>query len=357
MAKTPLNTTAEDDLKAMGLPPAFTIDDMRELLDPAEIAAMAEGDDPLIDKLPDDLKAATVKSKSAFEELNPGMEDDDADADADDDADGDDEDADEDQDGDAQDDEEGAADDGDEDEADDAAGDPQDDQQADQTPDPSLTIKDTGDLQAKVEAFDTSLDELQAQYDDGELTTSEFREKLKALTTDQAKAQAELDRATEANQRAQEEYAQTWFQKVERFTEARPELMDTKPIPGLPENASAYTVFDLSLKHVNADPAFAALSMQERIDAAAQIANTYIEKQTGKPLTGPAPGKKGDGKKPGPRTDKRPDPVKTLGGITAASDNDVQDSRFAALDRMDPMDAEAALDRMSPREREKYLAG
>lgn len=356
MAKNPLNTAAEDDLKAMGLPSAFTIEDMRTMLDPSEIAALAEGDDPLIDKLPDDLKAAAVKPKSAFEELNPGMEDDgEDDGDAADDDDGD-EDADEDQDDAADDDEEGAADDDDADEGDAQADDPQDDQQADQTPDPVLTLTDTADLQTKIDQFDTALEELQGQYDDGELTTADFREKLKALTADQAKVQAELERATERNQQAQAEYAAAWFQKVETFTQARPELMDKTPIPGLPENASAYKVFDLSLKHVNTDPAFASMGMQERIDAAAAIANRYIEQNTGKPLAS-APDKAKGKAKPGPRKDPRPDPVRTLAGVTAASDNDVQDSRFAALDRMDPLEAEAALDRMSKAEREKYLAG
>lgn len=355
MAKNPLNTTAEDDLKAMGLPSAFTIEDMRTMLDPSEIAALAEGDDPLIDKLPDDLKAAAVKPKSAFEELNPGMEDDGEDDGDADDGDGD-EDADEDQDDAADDDEEGAADDDDAGEDDAQADDPQDDQQADQTPDPVLTLTDTTDLQKKIDQFDTALEELQSQYDDAELTNGEFRERLKALTTEQAKVQAELDRATERNQQAQTEYAAVWFQKVDQFVQGRPELMDHTPIPGLPENASAFRVWDESLKYVNTDPAFASMGMQERIDAAANMVNIYIEQNTGKPLAS-APDKAKGKAKPGPRKDPRPDPVRTLAGVTAASDNDVQDSRFAALDRMDPLEAEAALDRMSKAEREKYLAG
>ncbi len=41
-----------DDLKAMGLPPAFTLEELQAHLTEAEIAKLAEGDDPLV-KLPD----------------------------------------------------------------------------------------------------------------------------------------------------------------------------------------------------------------------------------------------------------------------------------------------------------------
>ncbi|TJZ85826.1 SHOCT domain-containing protein [Paracoccus hibiscisoli] len=374
MSKSNLNTAAEDDLRAMGLPAAFTMDDLRAAFDPAEIAAMSEGDDPLVTDLPEDLRAAGVKSKSAYDELNETAEegdgddgDDDPDGNGDADADEDDQDGDEGDDPDAEGDGEGDEDAGDQ--ADDGAdADAPGDQQppkADTTPDPVLTLKDTAELETKVNTFDSKLEDLQALYDDGELTNAEFKAKLKELTTEQSKATVELERAQEANQRVQQEYAQSWYGKVASYTAARPELMDQTPIPGLPEGASAFKVFDNALRHVTSEAgreAFGHLTMAQKIDAAAKISNAYIEQTAGKPLkaTDPKPKPKGDGKKaekPGPRTDKRPDRVQTLGDVPAASDMDVQNSRFAALDSMDPMEAEDAIARMSKSEREKYLAG
>ncbi|MCG6112873.1 MAG: hypothetical protein MEQ74_11915 [Paracoccus sp.] len=372
MSKSNLNTAAEDDLRAMGLPASFTIDDLRAAFDPAEIAAMSEGDDPLVTDLPEDLRAAGVKSKSAYDELNEIGEEGDDDGDDDPDGDGDDPDADdqdgdEDADPDAEGDGEGGEDGSDEADAG-AEPDAQGDQQppeADTTPDPVLTLKDTAELETKVSTFDSKLEDLQAQYDDGELTNAEFKTQLKELTTEQSQAAIELERTKQANEQAQQDYAQTWYGKVASFTAARPELMDQTPIPGLPEGASAFKVFDNALRHVTSEAgreAFGHLTMAQKIDAAAKISNAYIEQTAGKPLKAvePKPKPKGDGKKadkPGPRTDKRPDRVQTLGDVPAASDMDVQNSRFAALDSMDPMEAEDAIARMSKSEREKYLAG
>lgn len=383
MAKNPLNSAEADDLVAMGLPPAFTVDEMREFLDPSEIAAQAEGDDPLVDELPADIKAALVKSKSAHEELNPGTEDQDEDEagdaagdDDDDSSDGEDDGADDydgDSDADADGDEEGAE--GDNDDAADEADAPQDDAQAqevDQTPDPVLTLKPTADLETKVAGFDDQIEALQQKYDDGELSNADFKAKLREITTEQAQATIELERTKDANTKAQQDYAQAWYGKVQAYTTARPELMDQKPIAGEPNGASAYQVFDQALRHVNSDAGaaqFGHLTMAQRIEAASILANEYIKSTTGKELLAPkaapkdepkaedTPKPKKKAEEPGPRKDKRPEPIKTLGGIPAASDNEVVDSRFAALDKMDPLDAEAALDRMSESERAKYLAG
>lgn len=372
MAKNPLNSASADDLVAMGLPPAFTMDDMREFLDPAEIAAQAEGDDPLVDELPDDIKASLVKSKSAHDELNPGMEDDDesdpGDGSGDD---GDDDGAGAGDDGDGDRDDAGAGEDDGDDAQDDGsdAGDAdqseaQDDveaPEADQTPDPVLTFTDTADLEARVAGFDDKIEALQQQYDDGELTNADLKAKLREITSEQTQATVELERAKEANTKAQQDYANVWYGKVQAFTTARPELMDQKPIAGEPNGASAYQVFDHALRHVNSEAGkatFGHLTMAEKIEAASILANEYVKTHTGTELLAPkAAPKKKKAEQPGPRTDPRPAPVKTLANVPAATDNDVQDSRFAALDRMDPLDAEAALDRMSEAERAKYLAG
>lgn len=357
---TDLLNASADDLTAMGLPPAMTIEDLRTFLTDGEIAAMAEGDDPLVKDLPDDIKAGLVREKSAFEELNPDAEDE----------------AEDQPDGAA---EEPAVEEQAEPEA--AATDPEPEQVpapvVDDTPDPVLALKDTAGLEDKVSGFDDQIEALQQQYDDGELTNADFKARLKELTADQARATVELERTRDANQRAQQDYADAWYGKVQAYTAARPELMDQRPIAGEPNGASAYQVFDQALRHINSEAGaaqFGHLTMAQRIEAASILANEYVKTVAGKELLAPKVEVKAEAepkpepkaeatpasekaKEPGPRTDPRPEPVKTLGGVIAASDNEVEDSRFAAIDAMDPIAAEAAIARLTPAEREKYLAG
>lgn len=388
-----LNAATSDDLKAMGLPPAFTVDDLRTFLTDQEIALMAEEDDSIIADVPEDIRASISRQKTAYEEMHPGEEEEDA---------GDDEDRDDDAGRDTPG-SNGAADaaaDADQPEADadaggeesagesaveDGAPDPQEGQPVeeateDQTPDPVLTIKNTADLEAQVSGFKDDLAALQDQYDDGEMPHADFMQKVKELTAAQAKATVELERARDANERASQVYTDAWFGKVVAFTARRPEVIDQAPIAGLPDGVSAYKVFDQALKYVNSTKGaaqFGGLTMAQRIDAAAKLADAYVERTAGRPLLKkaekPATAKPADPapklpvtegaavedkpKAAGPRTDKRPDPVQTLANVTAATDNDVEDSRFAAIDRMDPMEAEAALARLSPEDRVRYLAG
>lgn len=375
MSKTNPNDAAADDLRAMGLPTAFTMDDLRASLTSTELAALSKDEDDLIrGETPEDIKAAAVEGRSAYDEMQYGGEDDDGD-DPDGDGDGDaDDDQDENDDPDA---DEGAEGDGEGDTDGGAAGDddPDADAQADQppaetdtTPDPVLTFKDTAELQTKLDEALAAPDRLLEQYEDGELTTAELQEKMKAATKEAADLQFQMREAEKANEAARNDYVQAWYGKVADYTASHPELVDQTPIPGLPEGASAFTVFNNACLHVTGEQGrakYGHLTMAQKIKAAAEITAAYVEKTAGKPLVAAkapakATDKKADGKKaekPGPRTDKRPARVQTLGDVPAASDMDVQDSQFAALDKMNPMEAEKALAKMSKADRERYLAG
>lgn len=332
---------SDDDLKAMGLPPRFTFDDLKGSFEDEEIAQMA--DDGLVD-LPEDFKRPPTKESAADTIARQN----DPDGEGDEDPEGDD-------------DEEGkdATEEGDKEGADDGT------QEAPDT-DPTIDLKDTSDAQKVLDGFDDELATLHDDYDDGEITAQELRDKIKELNAAQVKAQRELDEAERHNQNQMQTYQDTWYSKTQTFMEDTPELGDKNPIPGFDGKTSAIQVFDQALRHVTGTEAFAGMTMDQKIAAAADIADAYVEQKTGKKLRAdPDPEDKGknkgkgkaDNDQDGPKQGKRPEPPTTLANVTAATDNEIEDGRFAAIDRATGLEAEEMLSRMSKAEQEAYLRG
>lgn len=362
--------TSDDDLKAMGLPPRFTFDDLKGSFEDEEIAQMA--DDGLVE-LPDDFKRPAAKESAAdtiARQNAPEGDDGDDDPDADDLS--------------GKDDESAGAGDGDpegddakKDGADAAANDDkpgaEDDQKGDDTdtgaqaqPDPVRDLKNAEDAQKVLDSFDDDLAALQDAYDDGEMTSQELREKTKELNSAQLKAQREVDEVERHNADQQKAYETAWYGKTDAFMANNPALADKTPIPGM-NGVSGINVFDQALRHVTGTPAFADMTMDQKIAAAADIADSYVEQQTGKKLrvaAKPDPATENKGKQKdagktqdGPKQGKRPEPPTTLANVTAATDNEIEDGRFAAIDRATGLEAEDMLARMSDAEREAYLRG
>lgn len=352
--------TSDDDLKAMGLPPRFTFDDLKETFEDEEIAKMA--DDGLVD-LPDDFKRPAQK-ESAADSIAKAS---DPEGDAGDDDPGHDDDNQSNKGDAAKNDDEGQeadsngakAAEGDEEGAEASAATPPE-------PDPTLDLKNSADAQKVIDSFDDELAALHDQYDDGELTSQELRDKTKALNAAHVKAQREVDDVDRHNADQTKAYQNAWYSKTAAFLEKNPALAAKDQIPAL-DGASAIYVFDQALRQVTGREEFAGLTMDEKIAAAADMADAYVQQQTGKALrTQPEPAPKQEekakvddqAKKKGePKKGDRPEPPQTLGNITAATDNEVEDGRFAAIDRADGMEAEEMLSKMSDAERDAYLRG
>ena len=320
-----------DDLKAMGLPPAFTLEELQAHLTEAEIAKLAEGDDPLV-KLPDAPEKAGV--------------------DAGDDNDDDDDDADE---GDG----EGKGDDETKAEAGDAA-------EAAEAPDPVFNPADTTEAKATIDSAAAERKALRDAYNDGELTDDEFDAKMDALNDSIVEAKAAIKEAEKAEAQSLEAMQAAWFSKVDAFLDANPAFRDNTPNPKL-EGNSYLTALDTVMKAVNQDARYAGMTMNERIEASAKIVRAYVQQQTGADI--PGLDRKGGAAKEKEKDaratakakvaeqGKRPDPVQTLGNVTAATETEIEDSRFAAIDKAEGMDAEAMFQRMTPAEQKAFLRG
>ena len=315
-----------DDLKAMGLPPAFTLEELQAHLTEAEIAKLAEGDDPLV-KLPE-----------AAESDGDEPEDDDDAGEGD---------------GDVDDETKAEA----EAEAGDAA-------EAAEAPDPVFNPADTAEAKATIDSAAAERKALRDAYNDGELTDDEFDAKMDALNDSIVEAKAAIKEAEKAEAQSLEAMQAAWFSKVDAFLDANPAFRDNTPNPKL-EGNSYLTALDTVMKAVNQDARYAGMTMNERIEASAQIVRAYVQQQTGADIPG-LDRKGGAAKEKDARATakakvaeqgRRPDPVQTLGNVTAATETEIEDSRFAAIDKADGMDAEAMFQRMTPAEQKAFLRG
>lgn len=328
-----MNTTTEpanlldasaDDLKAMGLPPAFTLEELQAHLTEAEIAKLAEGDDPLV-KLPD---AAESDGDEPEDDDDPGEDDGDDDGD-----------------------------DATKAEAGDAA-------EAAEAPDPVFNPADTAEAKATIDSAAAERKALRDAYNDGELTDDEFDAKMDALNDSIVEAKAAIKEAEKAEAQSLEAMQAAWFSKVDAFLDANPAFRDNTPNPKL-EGNSYLTALDTVMKAVNQDARYAGMTMNERIEASAKIVRAYVQQQTGADIPG-LDRKGGAAKEKDARATakakvaeqgKRPDPVQTLGNVTAATETEIEDSRFAAIDKAEGMDAEAMFQRMTPAEQKAFLRG
>lgn len=293
-----INTTPEDHI-----PETFTVESLKEGgLTEQEIAALSEGDDPIV----------TIPTEEAT------------------------------QDAEAQADGIGSA------PSQAAAGQTMIEEQP--APEP-VQIPDVTEAQTAIADFDSKLEALAERYDDGEMTRAEFLAEQKLLAAEQAKAQAQIDRATEAMQAANQAVVRHWEQTLEAYKPLASGLWSEQHIDAWDRHLRAVT---------NPQGPYASLSRAQQVQLAHRNYATEYETLNGKPLDGDAalPTARKAAKKLMPRTDDRPEPPPTLAGLNSDSTEEIEDSTFAVLDReimKDPLRAEAMFARMSDDQRERYL--
>lgn len=307
-----LATASDDDLKAMGLPARFTLESLSGSLTEEEIDALSEGDDPLLSK--------------------PAAADDDDDDD-------------------------------DDDAGDNAAGAGGDTPPpAEAKPDPVFTPVDVTAHQAVLDGLKDERKKLRDAWNDGDLTDEEFDQKTDELNDKAIEARTAIKEAGQRQEDYKAELANTWYAKTDRVLAANPALKDNQPVAELDGN-SVLALFDAACRQVTSHPNFAHMTLDQKLAQAERMTSDVYKARTGKDLAAPKraakadPAEKIDPKAKVREQGKRPDPVQTLGTITAASEIAVEDSRFAGIDKLDGLEQERAFAAMSPAERDAYLAG
>lgn len=222
-----------------------------------------------------------------------------------------------------------------------------------QDPPPPVNI---AHYEKTVADLDTKLDELQQAYDDGDLTSAEWKAQLADVVKAQAVAQMQLENAKTIPATPIEDYREAWFSKVTAYQQQHAYLSE-------PEH---YDNWDAALKMVNTNGAYAKLTMSQKIEQAHRIYAAHYEGLEGKPLptrpgltTAQKEAAAVEAEKPtGPRTDPRPEAPTTLANLTNANDGGLEDGRFAQIDRVadqDPLKGEQLFSQMSEADQIAYL--
>lgn len=221
-------------------------------------------------------------------------------------------------------------------------------------------IPDTSAAEAYVAKADDELAALLTKYDDGDLTAEEYREQQKFIISEQARAQADIKAAESLVQNTIKAQQQHWFDRLDAYKAAAPELWSEDHLQG----------WDRQLHAVTGNDAYADLSRDAQIKMAHRLYAAEYEARNGKPLDIAPVGDKAVDPKADPKADKGPDEklevktgekpkaLQTLADFNSDTGAEVEDSRFAAIDRQimkDPISAEAAFASMTPEQQDRYL--
>lgn len=222
---------------------------------------------------------------------------------------------------------------------------------------PPVEIPDTTAADAVVKGFDAKLEEIQQKYDDGDMTRAEMNAAVKAASAELAEAQSTIDRATQLIQDQQQQAEAKWLGALDTFKAAGNEaLWSEAHVKG----------FDAELRRVTdtrIHPEFAGKSFDFLIKTAAARYSTAYEQLTGQKVQATTPQPKPQGQQQSQQQQtppKRPDAPQLLSGLNGDGGMSVDDGTFAAIDRTadtDPFAAEKMIAKLSGDALESYLRG
>lgn len=237
-----------------------------------------------------------------------------------------------------------------------------------------------------VETTTQELLDLSAKYENGDIEATDFSTKQQEIINRQIEAKSEINKAehqAQTNQQAAEDY---WYQHLDAYkglgTEA---LFEEEHVGG----------FDRHLRTVTSNRAYDRMPHGDKIKLAHNLYAAEYQSINGKPLgiavpgetvaqadpapepspdpapqanAEPTPQAKAD--EPAPqadeppkhevRTDPRPAAPQTLAGINSDNVGEIEDSKFAAVDRQimkDPILAEEMVANFSGEEMQRFLEG
>jgi len=208
---------------------------------------------------------------------------------------------------------------------------------------PLLRADLPADIEEKIATIATKREELEVQFDDGELTTKEYRQSMGTLDKEERGIEQQQFKAQIAVEMEEQQERAVWMDTVRSFLDENTQY-EAKPL--LYENLDRMVIL------LAKDPANKELTGEEMLNKA----HTKIYEDLG--IAVPAKEKKAaEGKKAAKKVVKA---VPTLGALPSSDTQDPTNvSKYARLDRLldsDPVGYEAAFDAMSEKEQERYLA-
>lgn len=290
-----IQTTTHDHI-----PEDFNLDDMKAHLSEAEIAAISEGDDPVLSVSEDGTMAYLDAPAPAAEEPAAPTQ-------------------------------------------------PAAPAQEAAQPVQYQPVPPTTEAQAAIAQLDEALNTLAEKYDMGEIDRAEMMAEQKRIAQEQARAQLQIE---QANQIAQQNHSA----RLKAWNDAQATFYTANDASFLlaEQNIGAW---DSALKSVNGQYGDT-LSFDRQIELAYELLSSHVKASTGKPLPALKAGAANPAAKKGePRTDEREAPT-TLAGFNSDTTATITDGTFAAIDRMmekDPIAAEKMLMRLPADQQAAYL--
>lgn len=215
-----------------------------------------------------------------------------------------------------------------------------------QQPAPLLVAEAPADAEIQLKAISDKKTALVDQFDNGDITAKEYQSQLDALNREERSLERAVEKAKLADEMRQQQEVNNWMQQVQSFT--------TKDHPEYSTSKVRWIALDAFVKEIGIKPENASLS---GVQILAEAHKRVLED------LGEAPAKTGAAKEQKPESKplkgSTAKPPVTLSKVPAADHTDVEDSRWAALDRLFSTDPEAAEEKMmkwSEADRDAYLA-
>jgi len=226
---------------------------------------------------------------------------------------------------------------------------PDDDQGEDDSarPLPLLKVEAVEDAEAKLADIDKREDEISQLFEDGDLTTAEYRAELRKLEKERSAIERQQLEADFAEKHNQAQIDAMWQANVQTFLEGHPEIAKSE---------LRWTSFDSVVRKVTAE------TMQAgKNPGMADLKKAYklwVE-ELGLPTENPKADDK-SGKELARKHERQQREIPpSLAKVPAADISDTDDGRWASLDRLmdtDPLGFEKAFSKLSDAEQEAYLA-
>lgn len=206
--------------------------------------------------------------------------------------------------------------------------------EADKTADKEASLARLDEIKAEIEALDQ-------QFDDADLSTKEYREKIASLTDERAKIDASILREEIKQDVQKEENAKAWGKAQDAFfaKEENKRFLDDENL---------LVALDSQVKKVARDTKNKSMGLDEIL----ATARKNVAKSFGLADAKPVDNK--DDRVAKPERPRRPDVPVDIGGLPPASTEKPADGRFSHLDRLKGDALEDAVARMSDAEKEAW---
>lgn len=215
-------------------------------------------------------------------------------------------------------------------------------------PAPLIGTEEPKDIEERLTALAEEKAALVQKFDDGEITAREYSDGLEAISDKRNDIQWEKRKAEIGREAHERAITDAWDRDVAEFMSTTAKKIAEKGEPAL-------LAFDSYVKKVTGDPKNARMSNRAQLEKAHKAFLADFDGFGTAPKPNPKEKDGGDPPKPAAKKERVIPP--TLARVPAADLEDIDEGKFAALDRLadtDPLAYQKRIARMTPSEREEY---